>query len=89
MTNDDTVMITTSAHYDLMQAQLKGCENEVARLRELLSHRSFADQGQKESDVVSALRSLANRVRAHSGFDPGQKYDALADEIAATVQVKP
>lgn len=86
MTNEDTVLVTSSAHYDLLQLKLKGLEQEIRRLRELLSHRSFAEFGQKESDVVEALRERAKRVRSSTGFNPGEKYEALADEIQATIR---
>lgn len=65
--------------------EVERLREQVRMLREVLTHSSFAAQGQKESDVVEAVRAAARNTRAYSGYDPGKPLDELADRIVAVI----
>lgn len=75
----------TYANAEELRARVEELEARIAELEELLARRSFASSGQEDSDVVVCLRYHAQRTRAHSGFDPGARYDKTADDIQAAL----
>lgn len=55
-------------------------------MRSILSQNSGVRYGQTDSDVLVALKDHAERIRAHSGYDPGEKYDRLIERIGEVLK---
>ena len=65
------------------KVQLAAEQARVEVLSEFLT-RSF--YGETESSVIEALRYYAECVRAHSGYDPGEFYNILAQDIQRALE---
>jgi hypothetical protein len=70
---------------EILNARIKSLEQEI-------EHKAACDSKLAEilfnPSVEYALRHWADRVRAHSGYDPGKDYDDLADRIKKLAEVE-